>query len=64
VIGGSRVVLATDRAVPDRAALSFVEAFYAAGGADDPPRALREVTRRARADGDELWPAFYLVGRP
>lgn len=61
---GARTVLATDRDIPDRDAARFAEAFYGAGGAEAPARALVAAARALRAEGSGAWAAWRLVGLP
>lgn len=62
LLGGTRNVLATTRDVDDRATRAFVEAFYRAGGAEDPVGAYGEVVRRSIREKKKDWDAFYILG--
>jgi CHAT domain-containing protein/tetratricopeptide (TPR) repeat protein len=57
---GSQAVMATLWSVEDEATASLVRAFYAAGGATDPARALSQAQRAAIAAGvsPRHWAAF------
>ncbi len=60
---GATQVVASLRAVPDADARALMTRFYAAGGADDPARALARVQRALAAAGDPRWPSFAVFGQ-
>ena len=63
LLAGARAVLATDRVVEDAAARRFIEAYYAAGGAERAAEAFRRAALAREAEGDGAWRAFRIVGR-
>jgi tetratricopeptide (TPR) repeat protein len=70
VNAGAELVVATLRSVPDADAAQLIDAFYDAGGARDPIRALAAVQATAAAAtpagaGPPVWSAFEVIaGRP
>ena len=63
VSGGVEYVLATTRVVADKVAQRFVEHFYAAGGAKNPPAAFRRAIA-GHGGEDPGFASFRLWGRP
>ena len=60
---GSGHVLATVRSVEDTVAARMVQAFYAAGGLEDPPGALARAQRAlARSEPPSRWAVFFIAG--
>jgi CHAT domain-containing protein len=64
LLAGARTVLATLRPIADGASMTFLERFYALGGAERPGEAFRQAALASAAAGDDVWRDFYLVGRP
>ena len=63
--GGARMVLATLWSVEDHAAQQMIHAFYEAGGATDPVRALAVAQRKLASHMPmRQWAAFELLGQP
>ena len=63
---GSQAVVATLWSVEDAATAALIDAFYAAGGARDPVRALAAMQRQAIATGvpPRQWTAFVVLAAP
>lgn len=59
---GTRSVLASDRAIPDREAYEFMRLFYADGVPDRPGDALRRAYVEARLAGLDVWRSYRLHG--
>jgi CHAT domain-containing protein len=63
---GSEAVIATLWSVEDQATAALVRAFYAAGGAEDPVRALAVAQREAITAGasPRQWSSFVVLATP
>ncbi len=64
ILAGTKTVLAPVRKVETKAATRFIRHFLQEGGAEEPGRAFRATALALRGQGDPIWTAFRLYGRP